>query len=317
MKSRNLIALVIVVAVAGTVAVLTLPVREVEPDPSTLFLLLAVSALAGLWPVRLGSMRVELTATHPVVLCALAVAGPAVAVLTALTGVATTVLLRHRTRLSRHLPFNLGAVALAVSAAAWTFEWLGGAVAASLEAMLWPLLGATTVYFLVNTGLVSVAVAIEKQTSVLASWRESFAWTVASYLSGFTLAALLLVVVKTLGPWGLVLALPPCWMLVGFYRAHKERLSEQRRRIDEVEQLNTELERAVGELRHAAAHVKQLQGLIPICMHCKSIRDDHQIWRRIDEYVADHADVEFTHSLCDACRHEHYAEIPVTAASPK
>ena len=46
-------------------------------------------------------------------------------------------------------------------------------------------------------------------------------------------------------------------------------------------------------------------------MHCKSIRDDQQIWRRIDEYVAEHADVEFTHSLCDACRHEHYAEVPV------
>jgi len=317
MNSRRLIALVAVVALAGIVAVLTLPAREGEPDPSTLFLLIAVSALAGLRPVRLGPMRVELTATHPVVLCALAVAGPAAAVLTALTGVAGTLLVGHRTRLSHRMPFNLGAVTLAVAAAAWTFEWLGSQQAESLEAILWPLFGATTVYFLVNTGLVSVAVAVEQGRSVLVVWRESFLWTVASYLSGFTLAALLLVVVGALGPWSLVLALPPCWVLIGFYRAHKERLSEQQRRIADVEKLNAELERAVGELRHAAAHVKQLQGLIPICMHCKSIRDDHQIWRRIEEYVVEHADVEFTHSLCDACRHEHYAEVPVGAGADK
>jgi hypothetical protein len=214
------------------------------------------------------------------------------------------------------MPFNLGAVALAASGAAWTYEAIG-AGAESFEAMLWPLLAATTVYFLVNTGLVSAAVAVERKKAVLEIWRESFLWTVASYLSGFTLAALLLVVVGTLGPWSLVLAIPPCWVLVGFYRAHKERLSEQQRRIAEVEKLNAELESAVGELRHAAAHVKQLQGLIPICMHCKSIRDDHQIWRRIEEYVVEHADVEFTHSLCGACRHEHYSEVPVGAFPPK
>ena len=317
MASHKLIALVTAVFLAGVVAVVTLPAPEVEPDPSTLFLLIALSTLAGLWPVRVSPLRVELTATHPVVMCALAVAGPAAAVLAALSGVAGTVLLRHRARLSFRLPFNLGAVALAASAAAWTFEGLGGGAAQGLEAMLWPLLGATTVYFLVNTGLVSVAVAIEQQKRVVAVWRESFLWTVASYLSGFTLAALLLVVVGTLGPWSLVLVIPPCWVLIGFYRAHKERLSEQQRRIAEVEQLNAELERAVGELRHAAAHVKQLQGLIPICMHCKSIRDDHKIWRRIEEYVVEHADVEFTHSLCEACRHEHYSEVPVPAARSK
>jgi hypothetical protein len=311
MNSRSLNVLVMMVTLAGIVAVLTLPSWEAAPDSSTLFLLIAVSTLAGLWPVRLGPMRVELTATHPVVLCALAVAGPAAAVLTALAGVAGTVLLRHRTRLSRRLPFNLGAVALAASAAAWVFELLGGRAAGNIEAMLWPLFAATTVYFLVNTGLVSVAVAVEKQTRVLDVWRESFLWTVASYLSGFTLAALLLVVVGTLGPWSLVLAIPPCWVLVGYYRAHKDRLSEQQRRIVDVERLNFELERVVGDLRHASAHVKQLQGLIPICMHCKSIRDDHKIWRRIEEYVVEHADVEFTHSLCEACRHEHYSEVPV------
>ncbi len=31
----------------------------------------------------------------------------------------------------------------------------------------------------------------------------------------------------------------------------------------------------VRELQHALDHVKTLEGLLPICMHCKKIRDDH------------------------------------------
>jgi hypothetical protein len=306
--------LVAAVFLAGVAAMVTLPESGGEPDRSTLFLLIAVSALAGMWPVRVGPLRVQLTATHPVVMCALVVAGPSAAVLTAMTGLASTVLRRHRTHLSRRLPFNIGAVAVSVAASAWVFEALGGGAARGLESTLWPLLGATTVYFIVNSGLVSVAVALEQGKTVSSVWRESFLWTVASYLSGFTLAALLLVVVGALGPWSLVLAIPPCWLLIGFYRAHKERLSEQQRRVAEVERLNAELERTVVELRQAADHVKRLQGLIPICMHCKSIRDDQKIWRRIEEYVAEHAGVEFTHSLCEACRQEHYSDVPLPAS---
>jgi len=204
-------------------------------------------------------------------------------------------------------------VSVAAAAAAWTFELLGGPTVAGPEGLLWPLLAATAVYFAVNTALVSAVVAIEGRRSVWTSWRDTFGWTLASYLSGFTLAALLSLVVATFGPWGLVLAVPPCWLLIGFYRAHRERLVEKQGRIEEVERLNGELERTVDELRRAAAHVRQLQGLIPICMHCKSIRDDRHVWRRLEEYLESHSSAEFTHSLCDACRQEHYPEIPVTA----
>jgi CheY-like chemotaxis protein len=70
--------------------------------------------------------------------------------------------------------------------------------------------------------------------------------------------------------------------------------------------LQTELTAKVEQLQEALSHVKQLQGLIPICMHCKRIRDDGDIWHRLETYIQQHSEAVFTHSLCESCMHEHY-----------
>jgi hypothetical protein len=113
------------------------------------------------------------------------------------------------------------------------------------------------------------------------------------------------------GPWGLVLGASPVVLLVQFYRSHRQRLEESQRRVAEVEALNQRLEATVDELREALAHVKTLQGLLPICMHCKSIRDDDDTWHRLEDYIGKHADVTFTHSLCKKCQEKHYSCIRV------
>ena len=42
-------------------------------------------------------------------------------------------------------------------------------------------------------------------------------------------------------------------------------------------------------------------------MHCKRIRDERDTWRRVEAYLSEHSDIEFTHSLCEECRSVHYA----------
>lgn len=69
-----------------------------------------------------------------------------------------------------------------------------------------------------------------------------------------------------------------------------------------------ENQRLVGELREALANVKVLSGLLPICMHCKKIRDDKGYWERIDKYIAAHTDAAFSHGLCPDCIEQHYPE---------
>ena len=70
--------------------------------------------------------------------------------------------------------------------------------------------------------------------------------------------------------------------------------------------LELALEAKVAELEEALTHVKQLQGLLPICMHCKKIRDDSDNWRLMESYIQEHSEAMFTHSLCGECRSKHY-----------
>jgi sigma-B regulation protein RsbU (phosphoserine phosphatase) len=62
------------------------------------------------------------------------------------------------------------------------------------------------------------------------------------------------------------------------------------------------------ELSDALAQVKQLKGLLPICMFCKKIRKDDNYWQQVEEYVADHTEADFSHSICPECLEEHYPE---------
>ena len=75
-----------------------------------------------------------------------------------------------------------------------------------------------------------------------------------------------------------------------------------------VRTLNLEraLRRRIAELDVALRHVRTLQGLLPICMHCKRVRDDGDVWQRIETYLEENAEVEFSHGLCDSCVNELY-----------
>lgn len=68
-----------------------------------------------------------------------------------------------------------------------------------------------------------------------------------------------------------------------------------------------EQERLVRELRRALARVKTLERLLPICMHCKRIRDDEGYWMTIDAYITKHTDVQFSHGICQVCLTERYS----------
>lgn len=65
--------------------------------------------------------------------------------------------------------------------------------------------------------------------------------------------------------------------------------------------LQKALAERVEELEAALSQVKQLQGILPICSYCKKVRDDQNYWQKVENYISDHADVQFSHGICPDC----------------
>jgi PAS domain S-box-containing protein len=68
-----------------------------------------------------------------------------------------------------------------------------------------------------------------------------------------------------------------------------------------LRQRTAELEQANRDLQHALDNIKTLRGLVPICAHCKSIRDDKGFWQQLETYVSQHSEAQFSHGICPAC----------------
>ena len=73
------------------------------------------------------------------------------------------------------------------------------------------------------------------------------------------------------------------------------------RNVDERKQAEKEREKLISELRQALTKIKTLSGLLPICAHCKKIRDDKGYWNQLESYIITHSNVEFTHGYCPDC----------------
>lgn len=78
--------------------------------------------------------------------------------------------------------------------------------------------------------------------------------------------------------------------------AHVTLLRRQRR----------ELRDAVARLETANATIARLEGVLPICSHCKRIRDKGDVWVRIEAYVEKRSAAQFSHGICPECMTLYY-----------
>lgn len=104
-------------------------------------------------------------------------------------------------------------------------------------------------------------------------------------------------------------------MATGFGELAAIALQNSRNR-DEIVRSNRRNEEIINELNRALAEVKTLTGLLPICSICKKIRDDKGYWKQIEQYISDHSDAEFSHSICQECAAKYYPEMDLYDDAP-
>ncbi|MDD2301759.1 MAG: response regulator [Eubacteriales bacterium] len=79
--------------------------------------------------------------------------------------------------------------------------------------------------------------------------------------------------------------------------------------IAERKRTEEEKEGLILELREALSKIKILSGLLPICAHCKRIRNDKGQWEQMEIYIRDRSEAEFTHGICLDCLKKFYPDL--------
>ncbi len=93
--------------------------------------------------------------------------------------------------------------------------------------------------------------------------------------------------------------------ILGITRDISRRKENQARLLKALE----ENQLLVSQLREALEKVKTLSGMLPICSHCKQIRDDEGYWQRLERYIEARTEATFSHGLCPACTWKLYPEM--------
>lgn len=158
-------------------------------------------------PLGVGSYSVSFILT----LAAIILAGPAEAGMVALFGSVTLKEVR-RFPVHRHL-FNASQLALATTLAGLTYAAIIGPPigdgADMFPRVLLPVLGATAVNFLVNTGLVALVVALVQGGKLRAVWRTQYGGLATGNLAFAVLGVILALLYVEMGPASVLFVLVP------------------------------------------------------------------------------------------------------------
>ena len=121
-----------------------------------------------------------------------------------------------------------------------------------------PTFAATIVDFAVNTALLAGVIGLATHESALRVWRQNYQWGLPSYLTGSTLALLLAALYLWLGVPGMLLAVPPLYLIYYSYDIYVKRARERVTFDAERDSFKQEIQKSLelhDELRSAQLKV--------------------------------------------------------------
>lgn len=227
---------VVVVLLAG-LAVLGQALPHATPDRPILFLVLLVLSAASSTvklPLPLSHGGSTLSLSYPISFASLLLLGAPATVPIAMVSAWTQCNFRiaHRNPLYRTL-FGMACLAITVAGTGLVANVVRSAFPGPW-ALVHVVVPATVAYFLLNTALVSIAVALSTRDSLLKVWRENFLWSAPSYFVGSAAAALVTIVIQEQAYWGGLFAVAPLYLVYRSYEAFIARIEKEQRSVREM-----------------------------------------------------------------------------------
>lgn len=162
------------------------------------FILAGLTLLSGSFTVKVPTIPARLSVSETFVFAAVLLFGPSAAtMIVALDSLVISLWIFRGSRRVERVLFNFAAPPIAVWIAARVFYFIAdipplATIPRPIVGLVAPLLILAIVYFLLNSWLIAVAVALERRESAFHVWRRNFLWLSLNYFSGASVAALLL-----------------------------------------------------------------------------------------------------------------------------
>jgi HD-GYP domain-containing protein (c-di-GMP phosphodiesterase class II) len=196
-----------VVLLGVALAVACFPgVRPVSWVPLVWWVLFVVAADVS--AIKLPGGRAYIAVSSSLDYAAIALFGPAAAALIAVLSTSITQIAIHR-RPPHRVLFNICLFIVTIMVSGYAYRVFGGESAKSLGALMLPLGVCGLVYFSVNTGAVSLVIALSQNENAWRVWQSTYAWTLTHLVAFVPLGALIVVVYNVVGLPGVALFLLP------------------------------------------------------------------------------------------------------------
>jgi putative nucleotidyltransferase with HDIG domain len=106
-----------------------------------------------------------------------------------------------------------------------------------IHVLIWPLVAFTCIYFALNSWIIAVAIALERQRSAFRIWREHFVWLSLNYFGGASVAVLLASYTNNLDLTYLVVIVPLLLVLYFTFSMSMGRVDDANRHLNQVNSL--------------------------------------------------------------------------------
>lgn len=195
--------------VGGAVLVWALADLFVHPPDSSWLALAALTILTGSFTVKIPGLVARLSVSEPFVFAATLWFGPSVgAVTAALDALIMSLWLMPGLKTLHRLSFNISVLVISIWTASQVFFEVSGIDIRSpqypsLALLVGPLYLFTACCFLINSGMIATALAVDRGQSGFRIWREQFLWLSLNYFGGASVAALLVVYTKSID-WAVI-----------------------------------------------------------------------------------------------------------------
>lgn len=171
-------------------------------DPQWLALA-ALTLLTGSFTIKIPSVSAHLSVSEAFVFASVLLFGTSVATITVALEILIIIRAGVRTRDPLRILFNVSAAALSIWLSSMAFFAIARIEPLSqhetpLPSLILPLAFLATSYFILNSGMVAIALAIERKQSAIAIWRSNFLPLSVNYLGGASVAALFVSYTRTI-----------------------------------------------------------------------------------------------------------------------